>query len=99
MDLTQELLAKFLSTSREQIAYYENGTRTINSLHLNKLANLFCMNEFDFFEETLQKSQINIAFAFRADKLETNDLASIARFKKIVLNYINMKNALNEIEK
>ena len=90
--LTQEALAQYLNTSREQIAYYESGSRLVSSLHLSKLADLFCMNEYDFFEENLINKNINIAFAFRADTLQPTDLASIAKFKKIVRNYINMRN-------
>ena len=91
--MTQEALAQYLGTSREQIAYYENGSRLVPSLHLSKLADLFCMNEYDFFEENTANREINIAFAFRADILQPEDLTSIAKFKKIVRNYLNMKKA------
>jgi transcriptional regulator with XRE-family HTH domain len=94
MGLTQEALANYLCTSREQIGYYEIGQRSIPSAQLSKLANLFCMNEYDFYEEDLQKRSINLAFAFRADELHAQDLQSIAQFKKIVRNYISMKNAM-----
>lgn len=94
MGLTQEALASYLNTSREQIAYYENGSRTISTSHLSLLASLFCMNEYDFYEEDPQKRNVNLAFAFRADSLSVQDLNSIAQFKKIVRNYLNMKNAI-----
>lgn len=94
MGLTQEALAQYLGTSREQIGYYEIGQRSIPSVQLSKLANLFCMNEYDFYEEDLQSRSINIAFAFRADELQAQDLQSIAQFKKIVRNYISMKKAM-----
>lgn len=92
--LTQDALAQYLGTSREQVAYYENGSRSVSSSHLSKLAALFCTNEYDFFEENSSTRKINIAFAFRADTLHPNDLTSIAKFKKIVLNYLNMKKAI-----
>jgi transcriptional regulator with XRE-family HTH domain len=91
MGLTQEALAQYLGIAREQVGYYEIGQRTIPSGHLSKLANLFCMDEYDFYEEDLQQRNINIAFAFRADELQPQDLESIARFKKIVRNYLGMK--------
>jgi len=97
MGLTQDALAKYLDTSREQVAYYETGRRSTPSVQLSKLANLFCMNEYDFYEEDLQSRSINIAFAFRADELQPQDLQSIAQFKKIVLNYISMKKAMNNV--
>jgi Predicted transcriptional regulators len=95
MGLTQDALAGYLGTSREQISYYENGQRNIPSVQLTELANLFCMDEYDFYEEDLTNRSINIAFAFRADELEPQDLKSIAQFKKIVRNYINMKNVMD----
>ena len=94
MGLTQEDLAQFLDIQREYIAYYEAGKRSIPSAHLSKLASLFCINEYDFYEADLQHQQVNISFAFRADELNQQDLMSIARFKKIVRNYLDMKKAL-----
>lgn len=94
MSLTQDALAKYLNCKREYIAYYETGQRSIPSSQLIKLANLFCMNEYDFYEEGSPNKNINIAFAFRADELNSQDLESIAQFKKIVRNYINMKKVL-----
>jgi transcriptional regulator with XRE-family HTH domain len=94
MGLTQAALGQYLEISREQIGYYEIGQRSIPSAQLSKLANLFCMNEYDFYEEDSQSKSINIAFAFRADELQTQDLQSIAQFKKIVRNYMSMKKAM-----
>lgn len=91
MGLTQETLALYLETSREKISYYETGSRPVSSIHLIKLANLFCINEYEFYEEELQNQKVNLAFAFRADSINSNDLESIAQFKKIVRNYLNMK--------
>jgi hypothetical protein len=54
------------------------------------------MNEYDFYEEDMQNRSINIAFAFRADELQPQDLQSIAQFKKIVHNYMSMKKALGD---
>lgn len=94
LDLTQDALAQYLSTTREQVSYYETGNRSIPSAQLSKLADLFCLNEFDFYEADPAKRKMNIAFAFRADALDLQDLTSIAQFKKIVRNYVNMKASL-----
>lgn len=91
MGLTQEKLAEFLNTSREQVGYYEIGLRSIPSEQLTKLASLFCLDEHDFYEEDSQKRNVNMAFAFRANSINTNDLYRIAQFKKVVRNYLNMK--------
>jgi transcriptional regulator with XRE-family HTH domain len=92
LGITQDSLAEYLNTSREQIAYYEAGSRSIPTAQLSKLSDLFCMDEYDFYEIDPQKSKMNISFAFRADTLSSQDLESIAKFKKIVRNYINMVN-------
>lgn len=94
LDLTQDALAQYLATTREQVSYYETGNRSIPSAQLSKLADLFCLNEFDFYESDPAKRKMNIAFAFRADALDLQDLTSIAQFKKIVRNYVNMKASL-----
>jgi transcriptional regulator with XRE-family HTH domain len=94
LGLTQDALAQYLNITREQISYYENGSRSIPTTQLSKLADLFCLNEFDFYESDPGKRKANIAFAFRADQLNSQDLISIAQFKKIVRNYLNMKENL-----
>jgi transcriptional regulator with XRE-family HTH domain len=94
LGLTQDALAQYLSIPREQVSYYENGSRSIPTAQLSKLADLFCLNEFDFYESDPGKRKSNIAFAFRADSLEPQDLTGIAHFKKIVRNYLNMKENL-----
>ena len=94
MDLTQETLAQFLDTSREQVAYYESGARAVSAAHLVKLADLFCLDEYEFYEEEQQNVQINLAFAFRAESITPDNLKTIAQFKRIVKNYLNMKKAI-----
>ncbi len=91
MGLTQEALANYLQTTREQVAYYELGQRPVSSTHLAKLADLFCINEYDFYEEDPVKRSIHVAFAFRAGLLNNEDLQQVAAFKKVVRNYVNMK--------
>lgn len=95
MAITQDTLAQFLETSREQIAYYESGSRTLPSSQLSKLANLFCLDEYDFYEEDSENQRVNLAFAFRADCINPKDLDSIAQFKRIVRNYLNMKKVIS----
>ena len=94
LNLTQENVASYLNTSREQFAYFENGTRNVSTTQLSKLADLFCVDEFDFYEEDDNKRKLNISFAFRADSINQIDLENISKFKKIVRNYLNMKTAL-----
>ena len=95
MGLNQEALAQYLGIAREMISYYENGNRPVPTDHLTKLANLLCMEEYDFYENDPAKRKLNIAFAFRADALNEADLNGIAQFKKIVRNYMAMKEQLH----
>ncbi len=91
MSLSQEAVGSFLGISRELISNYETGQRNIPSAHLTVLANLFCVHEYDFFEEDAADQKVNIAFAFKADELKSEDLDSIASFKRVVRNYMDMK--------
>jgi transcriptional regulator with XRE-family HTH domain len=91
LGLTQQTLSQYLDVTREQIAYYESGERKIPSTQLSKLSDLFCIDEYDFYEEDIEARKMNIAFAFRANELTDVDLQTIAKFKRLVRNYVNMK--------
>lgn len=92
--LTQEILAEYLGINREEISYYENGKRIAPTQVLSEAAKLFGIDEFDFFETDMESSGIKVALAFRADTLGVEDLRQIADFRKIVLNYLKMKQTL-----
>jgi transcriptional regulator with XRE-family HTH domain len=94
LGLTQDDLADFLGLSRMQIIRYEGGTTAVPSGNLTKLAELFSVDEYDFYEEDSSKVMANLAFAFRADKINGEDLKAIASFKKIAMNYLKMKESL-----
>lgn len=91
MGLSQQALAHYLGISHALISYYEAGTRPVPTAQLSKLASLFCLDEYDFYEEDARLRKVNMAFAFQADQIREEDLQSIAQFKKIVRNYLNMK--------
>jgi transcriptional regulator with XRE-family HTH domain len=95
MNLSQEIFAGYLGVTREEVSYYENGRRTMPSRLISKAAELFCVDENDLFEQDPEKQAVNIALAFRADNISSNDLPLIANFQKIVRNYINMKKKLS----
>lgn len=94
LGLTQDDLANYLDMSRMQIIRYEQGKTTVPTINLTKLAELFSVDEYDFYEEDCSKINANLAFAFRADELNVEDLKTIASFKKIAMNYLKMKSAL-----
>lgn len=94
LGFTQEQVASYLKINREEVSYYENGNRSAPTAVLSLLANLYGVDEYDFFEEDLDMANVNLALAFRAESIKAEDLAQIAKFKKIVRNYLNMKNLL-----
>lgn len=93
--LSQAELASYLSITREEVNYYENGKRNIPSDIISKSAKLFGIDEYDLYEDDALSIQANVAFAFRAESLSTSDLGHIADFRKIVQNYLKMKKHLN----
>ncbi len=93
--LKQEDLSRYLSVTREEISYYENGRRTIPSALLSKLAALFNVDEYDLYETNPESRTLNLALTFRANQLLPGDLVHIANFQTIVRNYIKMKKLLD----
>lgn len=93
--LTQEVFAEYLGINREEVSYYENGSRNIPSKIITKAAQLFAVAEYDLYEENPALASLNVAFAFRSDGLEATDLDSIAQFKTIAMNYLKMRKALD----
>lgn len=92
LGFTQEQVAAYLQINREEVSYYEIGSRTASTKILSQLADLYGVDEYDFFEEDLDMANVNLALAFRAESIKAEDLAQIAKFKKIVRNYLTMKN-------
>ena len=89
--LTQESVAKYLNTKREIISYYETGDRTPPVKHLQSLANLFGVELIELLEKEPAYAMANVAFAFRTNELPSSDLKGIANFRKIVKNYLKLK--------
>lgn len=87
---SQEEIASYLDIDRTLISRYENGTREIGLLHLNKLADLYCLDVEDFVDDKLMEKAEKIAFAFRKEELDKIDIESISKFQKVVKNYISM---------
>jgi transcriptional regulator with XRE-family HTH domain len=96
LGLTQEELASFLSINREEISYFENGKRSVPSGLLTRLAELFGLDEIDFYEQDSSLIAANTAFAFRSVELAGGDLHSLAAFRKVTNNYIKMKKLLTD---
>jgi transcriptional regulator with XRE-family HTH domain len=90
LGLSQQQLADYLDINREGVSYYENAQRNM-PLHLvQKTANLFGVDEYDLEEVGAEEQELNLSFAFRAEELSKEDLVSVAKFKSIAKNYLNM---------
>ena len=89
-NLSQEMVASFLSIKRELLSYYENDSREAPIEVMEKLANLYGADLADFFETENNQIKANIAFAFRANGIEETDLNQIAEFRKVVKNYFKI---------
>ena len=91
MGLRQEDIAEYLGVKREMISYYEIGSRAVPLENLNKLADLFGIDLSDLMEENPDLQKANVAFAFRANEVNSEDMRIIAEFGKIVKNYIKLR--------
>lgn len=91
LGLTQQQVADYLDIKREMVSYYETGERDIPIGQLQSLANLFAVELIDLLENDPLVSQANVAFAFKAQQLGTEDLKQIANFRKVIKNYLKLK--------
>ncbi len=98
LGLTQDQIAEYLDISREEVSYYETNRRNVPSELISKYSKLFGVDEYDLYEEDSAIKNLNLAFAFRANEISSNDLKVIADFKKIALNYLKIKSALAQNE-
>ena len=89
--LTQEQLANYLKVDQTLITKLENGTRNLNVTLIEKLCSLFgCTEDYLLGREDAYHP---LNFAFRSNKIQAEDLESIAAVNKIVMNirYMNEK--------
>lgn len=91
---SQHQIGQIIGVSHTIVSRYESGEATIPAASLEKLALLYGIDEYDFYEEYVDMQQATSALAFRADDLNPNDVNVILDFKKIVRNYLNMKQTI-----
>lgn len=92
---TQAQVANYLEITASAVNQYENDARPIPAVVVSKLSLLFSVEEYDLYQDNPQQQQILSAFAFRANELVEADFKSISAFKKIVLNYFHLSEALS----
>ena len=92
--ITQEQLAKYLDVDQSLITKMENGTRNLNTTLVEKICNLFgCSAAYLMGEDDVY---IPLNLAFRSSGIQTEDLESIARVNRIVMNIRYMNEMMGE---
>jgi transcriptional regulator with XRE-family HTH domain len=90
LGLSQQEVADYLGVTHTIISNYENEKYPLTDEHLSKLADLFDLDIADLLEESAENKLLNIAFAFRADEISSEDITPITQFKKIIRNYLKL---------
>ena len=60
LGFTQEEIAEFLGITRVELSYYETGARTVPTTVMTPLANLYGVDEFDFYTENFEVSRVTL---------------------------------------
>jgi len=94
----QETVAEFLEIKRELVSMYETGEREMPIDVIEQLSNLFGIEPDVFFAEDAEEATAHVAFAFRKDEINVEDLKEIALFGKIVKNYLKIKRLNGELQ-
>lgn len=88
---TQDAFSEFLGINRSVLSYYESGKRTVPISVISKASDIFGIDGHDLFEKNSIENSANLAFAFRAENLNSEDLLEISSFKRIVKNYLQLR--------
>ncbi len=96
LGFTQEQVASYLGTKREVISYYETGARKVNTVTLQKLADLYGYRFSYFVDDQIADHEPKVSMAFRVRDLSDQDLATIAQVKKIAMNLDSLYSLLGE---
>ncbi|MFM8914227.1 MAG: helix-turn-helix domain-containing protein, partial [Flammeovirgaceae bacterium] len=90
--LSQEEVAMYLDVKRPVISYYETAEREIPLLHLEKLADLFCVEVADLTaEEPTPEHPQSLAFAFRTVGLSAEDIKICVSFQMFLKIFLKLK--------
>jgi transcriptional regulator with XRE-family HTH domain len=90
--INQKELADYCGIKREVLSYYENEKREVSLLHLGKIAEYLNIDMETFLEEDPMEMKPDLALAFRANELTSSDRNQIVYFKRVVKNFLKMKN-------
>jgi transcriptional regulator with XRE-family HTH domain len=98
---TQGQVAEYLGIKRENVSYFETGNRQIDTLTLNKLAELYGYSLMYFLsndteEEPEKVEEDLVATAFRASGLSNEDLKVVTWARKFAQNLDSLSQLLEE---
>jgi transcriptional regulator with XRE-family HTH domain len=88
-------IAEYIEITPKELRDFENGIRPIPTSLMSLLANLYGVDKYDLYEETLDIESIIPDLNFRVDTIKASDLKQIASFKKIIRNYLDMSALLD----
>ena len=90
-DLSQYDISSYLGIDRSLVSKYEHGEREVPLPVLEKLASLYGVDISVFLESEPAHAALHQALAFRKNKMQPDDLPQLANFRKIVMNYIDIR--------
>lgn len=89
---TQALIADYLNLTAAAVNQYEKDARTIPTSVIETGDPIWRWG-IRFIRRESEKRQLTSSFAFRAGEISAQDMQSVSKFKKIILNYLNMSSA------
>lgn len=88
-------IGRFLGISQPAYCKYEEGNTTVPPEALEKLAELYYVEEYDLMQDDKSSLQPSLVYAYRKQDGET-DFKAIAKFHRIVKNYTLMSNEIGK---
>ena len=89
MGLSQEQISNYLGISQPAYNHYESGDTVVSQDSLEKLADVYGVEEYDILTCNKPQLQADMAFAFRKNG-DVKNLGQIASFQRLVKNYLDM---------
>lgn len=89
--LSQAQLAECLAVDQSLISKFESGERSVSTVQLDKIANLFCYPVRLIVAGPITSDKLH-CISFRAGKLSAEDILALSDINRIFLNQIEMNN-------
>ncbi|WP_051220395.1 helix-turn-helix domain-containing protein [Prevotella sp. AGR2160] len=90
---TQKQVSNYLGISQPAYSKYEDGKVDVPMDKIEKLATLYNVEEYDLLTDETGSLKADMVFAYRRSESDV-DLSGIAKFQKIVKNYIEISHEL-----